>query len=373
MPAASRAPIEFACPHCRAVLRAPHDAAGGLGDCPHCDAECRVPGGPDADVADPLAFVPVGKALDAEAVGAAVAEVAPVPKGDAKPRSGVRRIVVPEPDDAVELEFEEAPETVGSEFPTAAAFDSPDGDDAPDRPARRSRRTRRGSRVVPALLLVGVLAGAGAAGWAMYGRIAGPPAVTLTATPLPADAAEPAELFAPADADPRAVAVVAAGVPMRSPLLTVTLSAAPVRDGEIAPDPRPIRVAVEPGEAGRLVRVDLADRPEVAAWREDRRDLVGAKRLAFVRARDRFFAAVAAGGDVGAYREPVALSAATDVLGWGVEAVAGARVAPCCRERADGSLLFALPADAATFTLRGRDVPGEGTVFPYRYEVTVRP
>ena len=83
-----------------------------------------------------------------------------------------------------------------------------------------------------------------------------------------------------------------------------------------------------------------------------------------MKARDAFFAAVAAGGDVGGFRESVALNAAREVLGWSVEAVAGDRVVPCCGEREDGSLLFCVPADAATFTLRGPRRAGRGRRLP---------
>ena len=376
-PVTQPAPIAFACPHCRAVLRAPHDGHGALGDCPHCEAELRVPGGPGEVSADPTAFVPVGKPLTGEELAAATEPAAP-----AAERADVAQIVVPEPiatgdappsgdGEAVVLEFEEVEED--GAVPLAPADDEDSGGPGGPVARRSSRRSRkrRGNPVLAGVLLLAVLGGAGGAGYLMYDRLAGPPAVVLTATPLAADAAEPAELVPPANVDPAAVAVVQAGLPMRSPLLVVTLSAAPGEDGAPA-DPPLIRVRAEPGSAGRLVRVFFADRPEVVRWKEDRRDLIGKKRLAFVKARDAFFAAVAAGGDVGGFRESVALNAVRDVLGWSVEAVAGDRVVPCCGEREDGSLLFCVPQDTANFTLRGRDVPGEGVVFPFRYEVTVR-
>ena len=360
------------------MLRAPHDGHGALGDCPHCEGELRVPGGPDVAAADPTAFVPVGRTLTGEELAAAAEPAAPPAK-----RAETPQIVVPEPDaaghappggegEAVALEFDEAPEGDGAILLSPADDGEPDdlGGPVVRRPSRRGRK-RRGNPLLAGALLVAVLGGAAGAGWLMYDRLAGPPAVALTATALAADAAEPAELVPPSDADPAAVAVVQAGLPMRSPLLAVTLSAAPGEDGTPADPPR-IRVKAEPGSAGRLVRVHFADRPEVVRWKEERRDLIGAKRLAFVKAREAFFAAVAAGGDVGGFRDSVALNVARDVLGWSVEAVAGDRVIPCCGEREDGSLLFCVPTAAAAFTLRGRDVPGEGVVFPFRYEVTVR-
>ena len=214
----------------------------------------------------------------------------------AKPQAGRATIEIPDPaaagdDAAVELEFDEILGGEEDEEPVVPAA-------TVVRRAGRSRRKTRGNPVLAGLLLLAVLGGIAAAGWLTYARLAGPPPVVLAATALPADAAEPAEFVPPSDADPRAVAVVAAGVPMRSPLLSVTLSAAPGPDGAPADPPR-VRVSIEPGEAGRLVRADLAGRPEVAAWLETRRDLIGAKRLAFVKARDAFYAAVAAGGDVG--------------------------------------------------------------------------
>ena len=377
-PVAKPAPIAFACPHCRAVLRAPHDGHGALGDCPHCEAELRVPGGPGEVSADPTAFVPVGKPLSGEELAAATEPAAP-----AAERADVAQIVVPEPiatgdappsgdGEAVVLEFDEVEEEDGA-VPLAPADDEDSGGPGGPVARRSSRRSRkrRGNPVLAGVLLLAVLGGAGGAGYLMYDRLAGSPAVVLTATPLAADAAEPAELVPPANADPAAVAVVQAGLPMRSPLLVVTLSAAPGEDGAPA-DPPLIRVMAEPGSAGRLVRVFFADRPEVVRWKEDRRDLIGKKRLAFVKARDAFFAAVAAGGDVGGFRESVALNAARE----------RARVERRGRRRrprgavlrgAGGRLAAVLRAEGrGGVHAAGRDVPGEGVVFPFRYEVTVR-
>ena len=353
------------------MLRAPHDGHGAVGDCPHCEAELRVPGGPDLAAEDPTAFLPVGRPLAADELHAAVADAAPpqkrieVPAPAAEPAPAGPPAGPAAPEEVL-LEFEEV-----SEEPAVAVADGEDEMDPVVRRSARRRRKKRGSPVVAGLLVLGLMTGAGAAGYALYNRLGGPAPVVLAATELPPDAAEPATLVPPATADPAAVAVVQAGVPMRSPLLTVTLDAAPGPDGGPADPPR-VRVRVEPGEAGKLVRVFFGDRPEFAAWQEARRDLVGTKRLAFVKARDAFFAAVAAGGDVGRFRDSVALNAARDVPGWAIEAVAGDRVVPCCREREDRSLLFCVPLAATVFTLRGRDVPGEGMVFPHTYEVRVR-
>ena len=370
------------------MLHAPHDGHGAVGDCPHCEAELRVPGGGAFAAGDPGAFVPVGKPLSRDEVAERTAATAPPAANADGPK-----VEVPEPaaaparpdapplgggEPAVELEFEEVDgdEDVPLVFADGDDAASPaDGfaDPAADRAAlrRARRRGRGGNPVLGGLLALTVVGGAAGAGWLLYDRLGASGAVELSATALPAGAFEPAEFVPPPDADPAAVAVVQAGLPMRSPLLVATLSAAPDEDGRPVDPPR-IRVTVEPGPAGRLVRVSLADRPEVAAWLEERRDLIGAKRLAFVKAREDFFRAVAAGGDVGEYREPVALNTVRGVLGWSVEAVAAGRVAPCCGEPEDGELLFCLPAGAAMFTLRGRDVPGEGVAFPHVYQVTVR-
>ena len=120
-----------------------------------------------------------------------------------------------------------------------------------------------------------------------------------------------------------------------------------------------------------MVRVDLTGDPQAVAWFDGRGDLIAAKRLAFTRARDAFFAAVAAGGDVSGFRDSVALNASTETPGWCVEAVVGGKVIPCCREPSAGVLLFCVPDDAAACTVRGRAVPGGGAVFPYEYAVSV--
>ena len=393
------------------MLRAPHDAAGALGDCPHCDEEARIPGGPTPDAADPAAFIPVGEVLDHEAVEAAVQRQAPPAREIEVP---AEPSPVAAPAEAGEVVFEtanEPDELAPGEGLVFAPADEPDAAPVAAKPAvRRStgrRRKKRGSPVLAAVVLLGLLGGIGAAGWVMYDRLAPSAAAVIPATPLPADAAAPAWFLPPANADPRAVEIVAAGVPMDSPLLSVRFSgvrAAAGGDGMPEPDaggmvdraaetdeaeagpqdgddssigpPRDapagaVAVTIRPGESGRLVRVDLRERDEVKAWLDERTDLLGAKRLAFVGARDGFFAAVAAGGDVGAFRGPVGLSAATGVLGWSVEGVAGSRVLPCCREREDGALLFCVPDDADGFLIRGRELPGGERGFPYEYAVEV--
>ncbi|NNJ24006.1 hypothetical protein [Alienimonas chondri] len=461
------APIEFACPHCRAILRAPHDAAGALGDCPHCEKEARIPGGAAPEAADPLAFIPVGAPLDHEAVQAAIEQSAPertpdvsdsAKSGSAKeegepaktpiataerspdaaaPDGGV--VFAPaDGDDAAPVTFESADDSDGLPGDDAAP-DKYDDEYAPaaargPAPRRGTRRRKRGNPVLASVVLLLLLGGIGAAGWVMYDRLAGPPPVGLAATELSADAVPPASFRPPAGVDQEALRKVEAGVPFNSPVLEVLLTgtrsrsgggggrqpepdaggmtdrggmsdAAPMdgepdddpadeeaSDGEMAadrddaaePNADPpagapsieegsIRVEIRPGSAGRLVRVSPRERPEVAAWIEANTGLYGEKQLAFVKARGEFFAAVPAGKQTAEYRNSVALNVATEALGWSVEAVADGRVVPCCRETESGDLLFCIPRTAAGFTIRGRDIPGQGRVFPYEFIATLDP
>ena len=381
------------------MLRAPHDAAGALGDCPHCEKEARIPGGDPAPTVDLVGFVPVGERLDHAAVGAALAEAAPpgrkieVPAEPAVPDIGVPAepggVVfesAAEDDDAILLDPADAAEPVAPAGPVV-------------RRSSGRRRKTRGNPFLAGVVLLGILGGVGAAGWVAYDRFLADRAVPLAGAVRPAGSVPPAYFLPPADADPDAVAVVSAGVPMESTLLSVRLSGAAARGGgmtepppdlgglserkdaaEAPPPPDPpiekfpegaIVVRVSPGERAKVVRVDLTGDARAMAWFDARGDLIAAKRLAFTQARDAFFAAVAAGGDVSGFRGPVALNAATEVPGWCVEAVVGGKVIPCCRETGPGVLLFCVPDDATAFTVRGRAAPGGGAVFPYEYAVSV--
>ena len=409
------------------MLRAPHDAAGALGDCPHCEKEARIPGGapPPAAAADD--FVPIGALLDPEEVEAAREQTAPstgrtieIPAalGESEPMNAP-------PADGVVFAPADARPPAATDGVTFESLDEPPPGGpiaAPSRPVRSRgrRRKKRGSPVAAILVLLMIVGGIGAAGWVMYDRLAGPGAIGVAGRALADDAIPPAYFLPGAGTSGAALAKVEAGVPFESPLLIVELSgrsagpagarppapdaggmtdrggmtdAGGMTDGPVPDDPagenaaddeptepaRPaaipdgaILIRIRPGERGRAVRVSLGELEEVAAWVSERSgDLAPAKRLAFVKARDRFFAAVGEGGNVAPYRDTVALGAATDVLGWSVEAVADGRVAPCCRQTPAGDLLFCLPRGAASFTLRGRELPGLGRAFPFEYVVTV--
>ena len=386
--------IDFSCPLCRAVLRAPAGAAGRLGDCPHCEGELAVPGA-EVAAADRRGrlFVPVGVPLDAGQVAAA-ADGQPVPRTaaptvaaatpaaasssdtDAIRDAAADAVTVPPPvefaeeadGDAVVLTAVDDDAAVGTPVDdTAAAVPAP----APTRP-RRSRSRRRG---VPwgAVLMLLVIAGVtGGAGWVLYQRLAPQSAAvagTLVGRPVDAADVPPATLLAPAGADPAAVRAMAGGLPMRSPVVEVELRA--TGDEEVA-------VTVGPGTATRLVSVRLADEPGVRAWLEDTEAVYTAKRSELTAARGAFFAAVAeaaasdAPPEVAPYRDTVALNAATEELGWAVEAVADGRAYPAVRETGDGAVIFAVPRGTDTFTVRGRDLPGAGRAFGLVYEVAVR-
>ncbi|QDT17394.1 hypothetical protein [Alienimonas californiensis] len=404
------------------MLRAPHDAAGALGDCPHCEKEIRIPGGAVVEPDDPLGFIPVGAPLDHDAVEAAIEQSAPartVPgiaaPDVAAPAAGSPGGVVFESSDgaAAPVTFASADEDEGT--PEAGAAPA-----TITKPARgRRRRGKRGSPVLAGLVLLVLFGGIGGAGWVMYERLAGGGVESVAAEAVAADAAPPAYFLPPDPVSQQALRTVELGVPFVSPVLEVRLTGTSRRGGggAGAPDPdaggmadrrgmtdaRPadnappaddiaagedeaapagpaaanvpagaILVTVRPGDAGRLVRAPaLRERPEVKAWLEANAKLYGDKQIAFTEARAAFFAAVAAGEDTSGFRDSVALNAATDVTGWSVEAVADSRVVPCCRETSSGDLYFCIPRTATAFTIRGRTIPGLGSEFPFTYGAPV--
>ena len=370
--------IDFACPLCRAVLRAPAGAGGRLADCPHCGGELAVPGGElPADVRKSRLFVPVGVPLDAARVAAAVDGVAP-------PATAAARTTHTPPAAAPAVDADAAPvpppggltEPTDDEPVLLTAVE----DDEPPAPAPQpavvtpTRRRSRRKRGVPwaAVLMLLVFGGViGGAGWVLYQRLAPPSsAVAATLTGRPVDAADvpPATLLAPAGADPAAVRALGNGLPMKSAVVEVVLRA--TGDEEV-------EVTVSPGGGTRLVAVRLADDPAVRAWLENTDAVYAAKRKELSAARGAFFAAVAeaakndAPPEVAAYRDTVALNAATGELGWSVEAVAAGKPHPAVRETADGAVIFAVPRGAESFTIRGRDLPDVGRAFPSNYAVTI--
>ncbi|MFH5804276.1 hypothetical protein [Alienimonas sp. DA493] len=394
------------------MLRAPHDAAGALGDCPHCEKEIRIPGGAVAEADDPLGFIPVGAPLDQEAVEAAVQQSAPE-----------RRVDVPEPapaaaaagggvtfeaadDEAAPVTFESADDEPAAAN-TANAAVGPAAVAKPVRSRRGRRRGKRGNPVLAGLVLLVLFGGIGGAGWVMYERLAGGGATAVSAELVAAEAAPPAYFLPPDPVSQQALRTVESGVPFVSPILEVRLNGvggsaggagtpaadaggmvdratsndeppdggnAPAADAPADLPNEAILVTVRPGDAGRLVRVAaLRERPEVKAWLEANPQLYGEKQVAFTKARVAFFSTVADGGDASPFRDSVALNAATDVTGWSVEVLADGRVLPCCRETDSGDLYFCLPRTATAFTIRGRNIPGVGPTFPFTYVAAVEP
>lgn len=75
--------------------------------------------------------------------------------------------------------------------------------------------------------------------------------------------------------------------------------------------------------------------------------------------------------DAEQYRDGFGLNVHLNAFGFAVEGIVDRQLTPCAHEDANGTLYFAVPADAKALTLRGRSVSGGRPLFPGEYIVPI--
>ncbi|MCA9079215.1 MAG: hypothetical protein KDA58_01600 [Planctomycetaceae bacterium] len=319
--------LEFNCPYCTASIRVGLEAAGKVGRCPKCETKIRVPELPeDAAVEAPApATIPPMEVLSDE--------VLPPPTG------------VPV-----------APTTAAQSI-TAATGWTPPVD--PDSPLERLRRKRRqgsplAALIPPAIFGVLLIVGIGGFWWWNQPSYSG----SMLGTVVQSDYSLAAELAGGSLGAPTGAfhglmqELFQQPVDLRSSVINLRY----LSDGQS------LTILIRPGLETKLVQVPLTDNRWISKFYAGHHDQLNGYRLdelqsALKKVCTDWQDATNAGRELETlpnYRETLAINAHVQGLGRICEALVGNERYPCVAEDSLGRLIFLVPADAKSFSIRER-------------------